>query len=38
MMLDNFMDYSDDICMNQFTAGQVTRLQSQMATYRNIFI
>jgi hypothetical protein len=30
------MDYSDDSCMNQFTAGQVTRLQLQIATYRGI--
>ena len=34
--LDNYMDYTDDSCMNQFTAGQITRLKSQMSTYRGI--
>ncbi|KAF9468892.1 metalloprotease [Collybia nuda] len=34
--IHNFMDYSDDACMSEFTAGQVTRLRSQMATYRGV--
>lgn len=32
----NYMDYSDDSCMNNFTPGQITRLQSQLSTYRGI--
>jgi len=32
--ITNFMDYTDDSCMNQFTAGQSTRLNSAIATYR----
>jgi hypothetical protein len=30
----NFMDYTDDNCMNTFTAGQIARADSLMATYR----
>jgi hypothetical protein len=36
--IHNFMDYTDDVCMWEFTAGQAARLKSQMATYRNVFI
>ncbi|MEO8552490.1 MAG: zinc metalloprotease [Kofleriaceae bacterium] len=32
--ITNFMDYTDDSCMNNFTAGQGTRMSSQFATYR----
>ncbi|KAJ1334010.1 Pregnancy-associated plasma protein-A [Microdochium nivale] len=32
--INNYMDYSDDACYNQFTAGQATRMASQWNTYR----
>ena len=34
--IDNFMDYSDDACMNKFTAGQIERMDSMVKTYRKI--
>jgi len=33
---ENFMDYTDDACMNQFSPGQVTRWRQQLATYRGL--
>ncbi|KAI0092457.1 metalloprotease [Irpex rosettiformis] len=36
--IHNYMDYSYDICMNQFTPGQISRMHSQLRTYRNITI
>ena len=30
------MDYSYYSCMYEFTAGQATRMASQMATYRGV--
>ena len=30
----NFMDYTDDSCMNTFSSGQSTRMNAQCATYR----
>lgn len=32
--IDNFMDYSDDACMDKFTAGQDSRMDMMVATYR----
>ncbi|KAG6907843.1 hypothetical protein DXG01_007225 [Tephrocybe rancida] len=34
--IHNFMDYTDDSCMTEFTAGQATRAKSQVATYRSL--
>jgi len=32
----NFMDYSDDSCMDNFTPGQATRIQNQLVAYRGV--
>ena len=32
--IENFMDYTDDACMDRFSAGQDTRMDAQFSTYR----
>ncbi len=32
--IENFMDYTDDSCMDRFSSGQNTRMVSQWTTYR----
>jgi hypothetical protein len=34
--IKNFMDYTDDSCMNTFSAGQATRMQNAFVAYRNL--
>lgn len=34
--IKNFMDYTDDYCMNQFSAGQASRAASLSGTYRGL--
>ncbi|KAJ3413999.1 hypothetical protein HDV05_007206 [Chytridiales sp. JEL 0842] len=34
--VQNFMDYSFDSCMNQFTTGQYTRIAAQISLYRGL--
>ncbi|KAF8063183.1 metalloprotease [Lyophyllum atratum] len=34
--IENYMDYSDDACMTNFTPGQIVRLKSQLSTYRGV--
>ncbi len=34
--ITNFMDYTDDSCMDNFTNGQMLRMHAQVATYRSL--
>lgn len=34
----NFMDYSDDACMNEFSPGQGTRMDAQLAAFKPVLI
>jgi len=34
--IHNFMNYSPDACLTEFTPGQTVRLRSQIETYRNL--
>ena len=34
--IHNYMDYTDDSCMDNFTPGQTERLQAQMTAYRGV--
>lgn len=36
LAIHNFMDYTDDSCMDNFTKGQAVRLRNQIHTYREI--
>lgn len=36
--VQNYMDYSHDACMNNFTPGQIVRLKDQIATFREIYL
>lgn len=34
--IENFMDYTDDACMFQFTTGQASRMSTMASTYRGL--
>jgi hypothetical protein len=34
--IKNFMDYTDDACMDRFSAGQGSRMNAQLTTYRGL--
>ncbi|TEB11082.1 zincin [Coprinellus micaceus] len=36
--IQNYMDYSDDACMEEFTPGQTERLTTAIATYQRSFL
>ena len=36
VLVGNFMDYTDDSCMDGFTPGQAKRLRDQIVAYRGV--
>ncbi|KAF8063188.1 metalloprotease [Lyophyllum atratum] len=34
--IENYMDYSDDACMTNFTPGQIVHLKAQLTTFRGV--
>jgi len=36
LLADNYMDYTEDACYEEFTEGQIARITEQLATYRGI--
>jgi hypothetical protein len=34
--IENYMDFTDDSCMDRFTAGQASRMNAQFTTYRYV--
>ena len=34
--IDNFMDYSDDVCISQFTPGQTQRMLTALVQFRGV--
>ncbi|EAU83863.2 metalloprotease [Coprinopsis cinerea okayama7 len=37
-LVKNFMNYSDDDCMDSFTEGQITRLRTQVRSFRGVSV
>jgi GEVED domain/Pregnancy-associated plasma protein-A/PKD domain/Secretion system C-terminal sorting domain len=37
-LIDNYMDYTDDVCMSMFTAGQSLRMDASVAATRSLLV